>query len=170
MKFKVQILIVLTICLYPCLAQKKELNTTDVRLVKNHPHVYISYEREAKIEPLYEGESNKRIWLRFHNNSKWKVMFCSNLVPKEYGETEVEYEIERYIGSGEVPSARYSDACGYFSLKSGKTVLFSIPQEHLLKGLAIKIQFRYEWETEPNGSDNLLEPKHYTFFYSEDIP
>ena len=154
----------------PALAQKRKMNSSDVRLVKNLPNVYLSFERTAKIDPMYEGESNQRIWLRFHNNSRWQVMFCSGLIPKEYGETEIEYEIERYEGSGEIPGTRSSDSCGYFLLKSGSSVLFSVPQEHLFKGLAVKIQFRYEWEIEPDGSDSLLEPKHFVYFYSSDIP
>jgi hypothetical protein len=169
MKFKILLVIILAVCLIPCLAQKRETRSSDVRIVKNLPNVYLSFEREGKIESLYEGESNQRVWLRFHNNSKWKVMFCSSPVPKKYGETDADYEIERYKGSGEIPGTRNSDTCGYLLLDSGKSVLFSVPKEHLTKGLAIKIQFRYEWEIEPDGTDNLLEPKHYAFFYSEDI-
>lgn len=144
--------------------------SNNVRVIKSKPHISISYEREGKIDPLYVGESDRRVWLRFHNNSRWQVMFCSSPVSKEYGETEITYEIERYEGSGETPGTRSSDNCGYLLLDSGKSILFSIPREHLAEGLAIKVQFRYEWENDSDGSDNLLEPKHFTYFYSEDIP
>jgi len=150
--------------------QTKKITSNDVRIVKSKPHVLIGFEREGKIEPLYDGQSDTRVWLRFYNNSKWKVMFCSNPIPKEYGETETTYEIERYEGFGETPGTRSSDTCAYLLLEAGKSILFSVPREHLAEGLAIKVQFRYEWEIDPDGTDNFLEPKHYAYFYSSDIP
>jgi hypothetical protein len=151
-------------------ARATKLTSSDVRISKTKPHVFINFERKGRIEPLYLGESSERVWLRFNNNSKWKIMFCSNPVPKEYGHMEVIYEIDRYKGPGGIPGTRSSDTCGYFLLDAGKSILFSVPQEHLADGLAVKVQFRYEWEIDPDGADNLLEPKHYTYFYSEDIP
>jgi len=146
------------------------MNNAQVRIAKDKPHVFVSYERRGKIAPLYAGESGERIWLQFHNNSKWKVMFCSGAVPKEYGDTEVTYELERYKGSGETPDTQSSDSCAYLLLESGDSVRFSVPREHLSDGLALRIQFRYQWENDPDGSDNLLEPKHFVYFYSEDLP
>jgi len=146
------------------------ITSSDVRIVKSKPHIFISYERMGKIAPLYVGESERRTWLRFHNNSAWQAMFCSDVVPKEYGETGVEYEVERYKGAGESPGAGRSDNCQYMVIKPGKSVLFSVPSEHLTEGLAIKVRYRYSWEIDPDGSDNELEPKHFVYFYSEDIP
>jgi hypothetical protein len=164
---------------FSVVAQKKKvirptkITSKDVRLNKNKPHVFISFEREGKIDPLYEGESDRRIWLRLYNNSKWQIKFCSSPISpeyKEYGETEITYEIERYQGSGETPGTSSSDSCGYLLLNSGKSIRFSIPREHLSYGLAVKIPFRYEWETDPDGLESLLEPKHFVYFYSDDIP
>ncbi|RMG01267.1 MAG: hypothetical protein D6735_12140 [Acidobacteria bacterium] len=148
----------------------KKMTSNDVRIVKSKPHVFIGYEREGKIEPLYEGESDTRVWLRFYNNSKWMVMFCSSSVPKEYGETEITYEIERYKGFGETPGTSRLDACGYLLLKAGESIVFSVPREHLAEGLAIKVNFLYEWEVDSDGSISDLEPKHYVYFYSWQIP
>lgn len=150
--------------------QTKKITNNDVRIVKSKPHIFIAYERKGKIEPLYEGQSDYRIWLRFYNNSKWKVKFCSNPIPKEYGETEINYEIKRYEGFGETPGSRRSDTCAYRLLESGNSILFSVPREHLVEGLAIRVLYRYNWETEQDGNDDFLEPEHYVYFYSEDIP
>lgn len=150
--------------------RKTNMTSSDVRVIKDKAHIFISFERKGKIAPPYIGVSNMRVWLRFHNNSRWKVMFCSGLIAKEYGETEAEYQVERYKGSGETPGTRGSDSCQYLLVSPDKSVLFSVPLEHLAYGLAIKIEFRYEWELDPNGSDDLSEPKHYAYFYSDDIP
>jgi hypothetical protein len=164
------LLFVCALLLVPVVAQKKETNSSQVRLVKDLPHLYISFVREAKIEPLYEGESDQRIWLRFHNNSRWKVSFCSEPTPKEYGEILPKYKIERYTSTGVIPGARGGDVCGSITIKAGKSILFSVPREHLAEGLAIKIPYRYVWEIDPDGSINPEEPEHYVFFYSGDIP
>jgi len=156
----------------PATAQKKKKSGSSVsaRIVRDRPHIYISFERMGEISPLNIGESNHRIWLRFHNNSRWTVELCSSVVPKEYGDAEIDYEIERYDGFGEVPGTRLSDSCGYVSVGSGRSLAFSVPREHLIQSLAIKVRFMYEWERNADGTDNLLEPKHFSYFYSSDIP
>ena len=63
--------IIFILSLGTAVAQKTETNSSDVRVVKDRPSVYISYERQGILKPLYTGESNRRVWLRFHNNSKW---------------------------------------------------------------------------------------------------
>lgn len=143
---------------------------SDIRIVKSRPHVYVSYARTGKIEPLYTGGSEGRTWLRFHKNSTWTVMFCSDVFSRQYGETGVAYEVERYKGFGEVPGTGQMDNCQYLMVKSGKSVSFSAPCEHLTEGLAIKVRYRYRWEVDPDGSDNESEPKYLVYFYSEDIP
>ncbi|MEJ7623779.1 MAG: hypothetical protein WKF34_07280 [Pyrinomonadaceae bacterium] len=154
-------------------AQTNEVTSKDVRLVKDLPNVYVSFEREGNRKPLKTRESNKGVWLRFHNNSKWRVGVCMWDVPKEYGDKDITYEVERYKnvgGSVETPIANDPEgSCPREYIESGKSVLFSVPREHLAKGLAIKVQFRYEWEDDPDGFANPLEPTHYAYFYSSDI-
>lgn len=158
----------------PANAQTKEMSSKDVRLVKDRPNVYVNFEREAKRKPLKTGDSDKGVWLRFNNNSKWKVGVCMFDIPKEYGDKELNYEVERYENVGEseeTPKANDSEgSCPLVFIGSGKSVLFSVPREHLAEGLAIKVQFRYEWETDPDGFTSQLEPKHFAYFYSSEIP
>lgn len=158
--------------LVPALAQKTQTDSSDVRLVKDKPNVYISFEREGAWKPLKKWESNRRVWLRFHNNSKWSIGACMWDIPKEYGGKDIVYEVERYkkTGDDEIPiTTSRENSCPREFIPSGGSVLFSVPYEHLAEGLAIKIQFRYEWETDPDGFSNPLEPKHYAYFYSSDI-
>lgn len=154
-------------------AQTRETTSKDVRLLKNKPNVFVSFEREGKWNPVKKWESNRRVWLRFHNNSKWQIGTCMWDVPKEYGDKDIVYNVERYKkgGSDEIPlTSGQENSCPIMFIGSGKSVLFSVPIEQLSDGMAIKIQFRYEWETEPDGFTSELEPKHYAYFYSSDIP
>ncbi|RMG01936.1 MAG: hypothetical protein D6735_11040 [Acidobacteria bacterium] len=155
-------------------AQKRETSTKDMRIIKNRPSVYISFEREGNRKPLHTGDSNKGVWLRLHNNSKWRIWVCMWDVPKEYGEKELTYEVERYEKSGnceETPlSTDPEGSCPLELMKPGESVLFSVPREHLAEGLAIKVNFLYEWDIDSDGSISDLEPKHYVYFYSSQIP
>ncbi len=155
-------------------ARTKDVSSKDVRLVRNLPGVYVSYVREGKREPLHVEDSDKGVWLRFHNNSIWQVGMCTFDVSKDYGEIGINYEVESFKNnrsSEEVPVGyEAKGGCSRLFIKPGKSLLFSLPREHLAEGLAIKVGFRYEWEIDPNGYINGQEPKHYAYFYSSDIP
>lgn len=154
-------------------AQTRETTSKDVRLVKDRPNVYLSFERRGYRRPLRIGEGKKGVWLRFHNNSKWQVGVCMWDVAKEYGDKNIAYEVERYkkVGGSETPIANDPEgSCPREYIESGRSVSFSVPREHLADGLAVKVPFRYEWEEDPDGFANPLEPKHYAYFYSSEIP
>jgi len=97
-------------------------------------------------------------------------MFCAGPIDKEYGELEVVYQLEGVDSSVNLPSTRSSDTCGYRTLRPGKSILFSIPREHLADGLAIRIRYVYQWELDADGVDDKAEPEHFSYFYSNDIP
>jgi len=157
----------------PAIAQKSEIRNSDVRVVKDRPSIYISYKRQGILKPLHTGESNRSVWLPFHNNSKWQVGFCMWDVAKEYGDKDVTYEAERYENKGKADTPITTDpegSCPRVFIESGKSVSFSVPREHLVEGIAIKVQYHYKWEIEPDGFMNNLEAKHFAYFYSSDIP
>src|SRR4051812_4328706 len=64
-----------------------------LKIQANKPSVYISFERFGKTEPLYEGESENRIWLRLHNNTILNIFICHFSVAKVYGDTGIFYRV-----------------------------------------------------------------------------
>lgn len=54
-------------------------------------------------------------------------------------------------------------------LPSGRSVVFSIPREHLAKYLAIYVSFTYEWETAERDYGT-REPEHRVYFRASDLP
>lgn len=147
----------------------KSLTSAQVRINPKDPHVVLRLLRDEEIARRTQRESDGRVFLRIHNNSVWTIMFCSEPVPKAYGDLAVTYKIERYLGLGEIPGTGTSDACSYYLLESNKSVVFSVPRTHLAEGLAIAISYKYEWEVDPDGSDNVSEPKHSVYFYSSNL-
>lgn len=177
----VALLIISSASLY---GQKSE--EASVLLNKKRASVYIDFEKSGKEQPLFEGESNQRIWLKLQNNSKWAINFCSFRVEKKYGDLGVVYDVKRLNQIGgtytteqlaqieremqnPIPEG-YStaDTCSEFELASGKSILFSIPKEHLKKRLYIQIKFSYEWEMKYPESGGT--PSNYVFFGYSNLP
>lgn len=173
-------------------AQRKAANKarSAIRLVKDKPSVYITFERKGKREPLDAGEGNEGIWLRLHNNTRWNISFCASGVPKEYGEVGMYYEVEEipFQESGgsyaqatqeetlakrekrEIPPGhRIGHVCHVYKLPPGKSIVFSVPREHLAENLAIKVAFNYGWEN-PEDIITGREPEHSVYFYASNLP
>jgi hypothetical protein len=56
---------------------KQGVSDGDVRLSKDKPTIYITFERAGERQPLLANESNQGIWLRLHNNTRWAINFCT---------------------------------------------------------------------------------------------
>lgn len=141
--------------------------STDMRNVKDKPTVYISFERTGKREPLLNGEGDEGIWLRLHNNTRWSIKLDMNDVPsEEYGDADLFYEV---VADEKVVVDMRCHVCSSDRVPPGESLLFSVPQEHLAKGRAIRIRFTYEWEEDENRSTS-GEPQHHVSFYSSKLP
>lgn len=82
MKFVVLIfLILLFVTISPAQKQKssrKSSSQTNIgRISKEHPSVYITFVKTGKRESTYVGEIDDRIWLRLHNNTRWKLLLMA---------------------------------------------------------------------------------------------
>lgn len=145
--------------------------TAKVRHHKARPAVYMTYERSGRRIPLSNGESEKGIWLRLHNNSRWKLVFRVGGVPnRSYGDAVLFYEIERTEGSGFIPVGYSSHVASVIKLKAGDSIVFSLPEEHLEKGLTLSVRYNYEWELPRDASLSGNPPYHSVTFASSDLP
>lgn len=178
---------------------RKSKTLVDFFLVeKDKPSVYMTFEKSGKAEPLHQGESYNRLWLRLRNNTRANISFCHSSVDFEYGNIAIHYDIEENTnfgsdaklvikppktnqllddrethGKNEIPYNGNSTghACLMYDLSTGKSVLFSIPKEYLIyksTDFRIKIRFNYEWEKE--GTEVGSHPLHFVSFSFGDLP
>ena len=173
---------------FPVLAQRPKPvdKKVDVRINKNQPTVYVTFERKGERKPLYVEESNQGLWLRLHNNTRWTIIMPSFGVPKPLGDAGLFYEVEAIRGEETIegPSGlevrrlevdrvpigyRLDHTYSPLRLESGKSILFSIPREHLVRNLAVRISFHYEWEGE-HAISRGNEPQHNVYFCSSKLP
>ena len=170
-------------------AQKRRNSSAqnDVRIDKSKPSVFISYDHEGSRTPLKAAESNRGVWLRLQNNTTTSLFFPSFSVPRELGDVGMFYDIisMSYSNNYQDPSLPTPETTaeelpvGYtlghtssaYLLGPGRSVLFSVPREHLPKGVALRFSFNYEWELE--GEMEFVrrgEPEHHVLFYSSSLP
>jgi hypothetical protein len=189
MKVVIVVLFVASSVLVPTFGQRKNVirAKTDLRLDKRKPSVFISFDHLGRRPPLEQGESNEGVWLRLNNNTRVSIFFASFSVPKALGEVGMFYDIisTSYKSNYHDPSLMTPPAeeqelpVGYtlghtssaYLLRSGQSVLFSVPREHLPDRVGLRISFNYEWELE--GEMEFVrkdEPKHFVFFYSSRLP
>lgn len=138
-----------------------------VRLVRSKPLVYITLERIGARTPLYLNESNVGAWLRLHNNSRWPVALAVGGIEKEYGEALVPYDV--VIGGargGDVVPRGYAlgDAHTEVTLVPGRSIVFSVPREHLAAGASIRVPFNFPWDRRPGYAGYDDEVEHYVRF------
>lgn len=171
--------------------QSSQDRSRSILIRKDRPSVYIEFERSGKAPPLFEREHEERIWLRLYNNTPWAINFCSFSVKNQYGGIGIVYEVKRSrtlygtikgsSNEGELPEERtqqefgripqgYStaDVCIPYSLNSGKSVIFSMPREHLGKNLYIEFKYWPEWENIDNELANF--PRYYVSYGNQELP
>ena len=149
-------------------AQQRRFSGTqsELRLRKDMPTVYITFERAGKRKPLEQGESDQGVWLRLHNNTRWPLTLAMNGVAKEYGDAALFYDV---LSEGQVVIEGRCHVCSSNPLHPGGSLLFSLPREDLVKGGAIRVKFSYGWE-HPDDVFADREPQHFVYFYSSKLP
>jgi hypothetical protein len=151
-------------------------------VIANKSGVYVTFERFGKRTPLRDDESGEGVWLRLNNNMRYSISVCAFIIPEE-GEQLNTFNKNAQMGvkydvvlnpvaiTDERPNIdvpvgyNTGNTCSLFEVKSGKSLLFAVPAEHLVKGLSIKIPFSYEWEDE-----TVNNPTHFVYFNSANIP
>lgn len=147
-----------------------------IRLNQSKPSVYLSFEKFGRRLPLYPGEGSEGVWLRLHNNSKWKIYVKTFGVSKEYGDVGLFYQVEKLPGmewkvkESELPSGySVTHHSSVRTIDSGASALFSVPREHLAEGLIVVVNFSYEWEF-AGGIGGDLSIFHQAPFWSTELP
>lgn len=151
-------------------------------VIASRPGVYLSFERRGNRRPLRDDESGKGIWLRLHNNMRYSINICTFGISEE-GEQLIMHGKDTQIGiyydvapnplaiTEERPAIDVplgypvGGTCHELEVKPGNSLLFSVPGEHLVNGLSIKLDFSYGWE-EMVGNN----PRHTVYFNSLSIP
>lgn len=170
---------------FDAMAQNKTKNSKKIKspvVVKNKSGVYVSFERFGKRVPLRENEKGDGAWLRLNNNMLYSISVCifgisdkAELFMDSEKNTQVGIEYDVLLNPIsetdqrpiiDVPIGYNTDSvCQIYTIKSGKSLMFAVPLEHLVKGLSIKIPFNYGWEEEM-----INNPMHFVYFNSLSLP
>ena len=139
----------------------------DVYLKKGRLSVYLTLERVGQLKSPDAGDDKDRVWLRFHNNTRWPIRLNMGAVPSaEYGDAKLFFD---GLLDGELIFRIRCHACTTNMLGSGRSLLFSVPRADLGKGRAIRVRFSYGWEDWGDVTAD-REPEHYVYFYASKLP
>jgi hypothetical protein len=145
--------------------------SSEIRLSSDKPSVYISYVRSGKREPLRADENDEGVWLRLHNNTKWTIIFPAFDVPETHGQVGMFYVLEP-VSADITDLPKGNEIRHVYSteeLGPGESVLFSVPREHLPKGVVLRVRFSYEWEDQADVFVG-REVEHIVSFYASKLP
>jgi len=160
-----------------CNAQKTDDSCKGNRLILEKPSVFIKFDKAGERKPLYQGESNKGIWLRLVNNSCSNITVSTYGIDKQYGDYLIGYEVKKMprwelkIKDSEVPTGYtiYNNSSA-ITIEPTNSLLFSVPAEHLSEGLYILVNFSYIWELGGNSGGKELDIIHKATFFSTNLP
>ena len=77
--------------------QRSIKRKVNLRIVRDKPSVFISFDHYGRREPLRVAESSEGVWLRLHNNTRATIFLPSYGVPKEVGQVGLFYEPTHYV-------------------------------------------------------------------------
>jgi len=162
-------------------AQSSTKDPVKAKLDSEKPGVFLSFDRFGKRIPVRDDEKGDGVWLKLQNNMRVSIRTCTFgvsaqgdplLVSAGGLQIGLKYEVEvvnSYLFNPvnrKVPVGySFGSSCEYIDIKPGAFLNFSVPIEHLVQGLAIKIRFEYGWEK--IGEAN---PQHFVFFRYSSIP
>lgn len=141
---------------------KQKKNGNIYRLDKSMPSVYLTFEAK-KVENIEDGSEKTFVLLRFHNNTRWRIILDMRGSEKP-GEVSLFYEILNK--KDEILEDKICTVCSFNSLKSGKSLSFRIPLERFKDSTNMRISYNYEWEVEPYSTPT-QEPVHYVYLETE---
>lgn len=159
-----------------CFSQTINKSET-IRLIQTKPSAYITFEKFVTREPRFIGESNEKVLLRLHNNTKWNLTISTLSCKTIEDECMVFYKIDQMFSikttdnKTDFPKInRVKHVSAAKQIESGKSLLFTVPKEDLAEGLYILVEINYEWESGGNGGSGNGYIFHEIPFYSTDLP
>jgi hypothetical protein len=165
-RFVLTLLIVLA-AFGAALAQRKA-RPPRVLLDANKPGVYITFLRAGKIEPLQTGVSDKYLWFRITNNTRWAILLEMSGVPKAYGDASLYFTIVESKG-GKIRIDSRCHVCTVNPVGPGRSLVFSIPSDYATRETFLLLNYSFAWERD-NENEGGSSSTHAVEFYFRHLP
>jgi hypothetical protein len=149
-------------------AQRQKSRRAGALVDANKPAVYLTFLRSAQIEPLETGVSNRYLWFRITNNSRWPIWLKMSGVPKAYGDAGLFYTIENE-DDGKIQVNSRCHVCSVNPVGAGRSVVFSIPADYASQTTRMRIEYSFAWERD-NEIEGGSYSNHSALFYFSYLP
>lgn len=137
-----------------------------IKVNKVHAANYITLERIGRPELNSSEDTQELVWLRLHNNTRWKILLEASGGNEKYEDARLYYDMLDI--NGNIKEAISCHVCSITKLQSGKSILFTVPYLQFTGTEAMRIRYNYDWE---NFEDAFTEgePTHYIYFYTRNL-
>lgn len=143
-------------------------------LDETKPIVYIQFDHAGPRQPVQEGEPPNGLWLRLVNNSVLPIVVRANGSATDSTMTLLPDVITAVKGRiprsgpihGKMPSGYSSDTGSTLSVDPGKSLVFSVPTNHVSPSWYMQVPFEFSLPPVKEG----IEPICYAEFTWEDVP
>jgi hypothetical protein len=143
-------------------------------LDETEPIVYIQFDHAGPRQAVREGEPPNGLWLRLINNSVLPIVVRTNGSATDSTMTLVPDVITAIKGKipksgpirGKMPSGYSSDTGSFLSVDPGKSLVFSVPANHVSHSWYMQVPFEFSLPPVKEG----IQPICYAEFTWEDLP
>ena len=138
------------------------------------PIVYIEFDHAGMRTPVQDGEPSKGFWLRLVNNSAIPIVVQANSTSTDPNMTilsDIVVAVQRKMpktGSirQKMPSGYGSDTGTPLTIEPGKSLVFSVPANHVSRTWSMQVPFQFSLPAVKQG----VQPLCLAEFTWEDIP
>jgi hypothetical protein len=156
---------VLYVGMLAVLSLQTSLSQTNMKLALDatKPIVYIEFDHAGSRRPVQDGEPPKGLWLRLVNNSAVPIVVQANSTSTDPAMTILPDTITAVRGkipkSGPVrqrmPSGYASDTGTPLIIEPGRSLLFSVPANHVSPAWSMQVPFQFSLPAVKQGSEPL---------------
>lgn len=147
---------------------------TKLALDAKNPIVYIAFDHAGPRTPVQEGEPARGLWLRLVNNSTVAIVVQANSTSTDANMTILPDTITANRGkmpkagpvSQKMPSGYASDTGTPITIDPGKSLVFSVPANHVSQTWSMQVPFQFSLPAVSKG----VQPICLAQFTWDDIP
>ena len=147
-----------------CTSKKRLVNIT-------RPAAYLTFLRHERIDPEDKSDDAEFLFFKLTNNSCWSIWLDeSGVASKRFGDSSLYYVIENEKTGEKLSGSIYCHVCSHNLLRSGRSIMFSIPLKEASRDALMRISYEFDWEQNTFGDFENSNTQHTVTYYFSGLP
>lgn len=180
---KKQISIILVICAFGLVSygQNRSLGASGKTVISTcrkpilqagKPAVFVTFLRMETIKPSDPSDDQNNLFFKLTNNTCWPIYLdMSGVADRRYGDASLYYLIEDKKSGRNLSGRLYCHVCSFNAIRSGKSMVFSMPLREATRESLMKVRYEFKWETDQIiGDYESSNTIHTVAYYFSGLP